>query len=58
MYDLEYNELNRFEYIGECAKWLIDNGYSKGKIKSVSDNIKKSSNTSSKFLKFKFKVID
>lgn len=56
MYDLDGNKIKTFSYIGECAKWLIDNNYSKGQIKSVSDNIKKASNLGKKFLKFKFKV--
>ena len=29
VYDLNMNLIKRFEYIGECCQWLIDNGYIK-----------------------------
>lgn len=39
LYDLDYNLVKNFSYIGECCEWLIENGYTKRKGAKV-DNLR------------------
>lgn len=42
IYDLDYNLLEEFDFIGACAKYLQENEYTSAKINSIRANITKS----------------
>lgn len=42
LYDVNKNFIKEFGYIGECAEYLIKNNFTKAKIDSIRNNIRKS----------------
>lgn len=54
LYDINKKFIKEFNYIGECSQYLIDSGYSKGKVKSISGNITESIKKNKPYLKHIF----
>lgn len=57
LYDEEMNYINTFEWIGDCAKYLIKNNFTKANIDSIRTNITVAINKNKKYLKHFYKKI-
>lgn len=58
VYDLSNNPIKEFSYIRECAKWMIENDYCRGKkIDGVADGIIKSINNNKPYYNYIIKYI-
>ena len=57
LYDEEMNYIDTFEWIGACAKYLIDNNFTKAKIDSIRGNIAIAVKKNKKYLKHFYKKI-
>ncbi len=56
MYDMNDNLIGEFSYIGECAKYMIDNGLTRSKnINTVRGNISSSIKNNNPYSNYKFK---
>lgn len=57
LFDERYNFIRDFSYIGECAEYLILNGFSNSTVNSIRSNIKLSTNSNKKYLNHYYKFI-
>lgn len=55
MYDMNMNLIKSFPFMGACGEWLIENGYSTCKIKTLRDKIRLAIKNKNSYLGFIFK---
>lgn len=57
MYDERMNYIDTFDWIGGCAEYLKNNGFTKANIDSIRGNITDAINKNKKYLKHYYKKI-